>query len=115
AGHAQAQAERLARRPGVQRRLGEAGEPDLVGEAEGPPRPAPRQADQPVAAAFFCAQAGSGLVSQRLARFQPTPKRESACRIVSPERTAGLSPRPCASRARRSRVQVLLAWPKARG
>ena len=37
------------------RRLCEAGEPDLVGEAEGPGRAAPRQADQPVAAAFFCA------------------------------------------------------------
>src|SRR5689334_6053385 len=115
AGRVQAQAERLARRPGVQRRLREAGEPDLVGEAEGPARPAPRQADQPVAPTFFCAQAGSGLVSQRLARFQPTPRRESACRIVSPESTVGLSPCPCASRARRSRVQVLLAWPKARG
>src|SRR3954465_6573690 len=54
-GRVHAQAERLARRPGVQRRLREAGEPDLVGEAEGPARPAPRQADQPVAPAFFCA------------------------------------------------------------
>src|SRR4051794_41310279 len=33
----------------------EAREPDLVGEAEGPARPAARQTDQPVAPAFFCA------------------------------------------------------------
>jgi hypothetical protein len=39
----------------VQGRLREAGEPDLVGEAERPARVAPGQADQPVAATFFCA------------------------------------------------------------
>src|SRR4051794_7183040 len=43
------------RRPGVEGRLGEAGEPDLVLEAGGPARPAPRQADQTVAATFLCA------------------------------------------------------------
>src|SRR4051794_22915369 len=55
AGRVQAQAERLARRPGVQGRLRQSREPDLVREPEGPARPAPRQADQPVAATFFCA------------------------------------------------------------
>ena len=46
----------LARaRPGVQGRSRQAGEPDLVGEPERPARVAPGQADQPVAATFFCA------------------------------------------------------------
>ena len=41
------------------------------------------QADQPVARRFFRRYAGSGLVIQVLARFQPTPSRISAWRIVS--------------------------------
>jgi hypothetical protein len=50
------EAEPLARgRPGVQGGLGEAREPDLVREAEGPAGPAPGQGDQPVAPTFFCA------------------------------------------------------------
>ncbi len=52
--HDQAQPFAL-RHPGVQGRLREAGEPDLVLEAQSPARPASCQADQPVAAAFFCA------------------------------------------------------------
>jgi transposase len=42
-------------RPGVQGRLGEAREPDLVLKAQRPVRSTLGQADQPVAAAFFCA------------------------------------------------------------
>ncbi|HXS29619.1 MAG TPA: hypothetical protein VN755_02200, partial [Steroidobacteraceae bacterium] len=40
-------------RPGVQGRLGEAREPDLVLKAQRPVRSTLGQADQPVAAAFF--------------------------------------------------------------
>src|SRR4051812_253088 len=62
-GGVQAEAQALTRRPGVQRRLRQAREPDLVGEAERPARPAARQPDQAVAATFLRASAGSGLVS----------------------------------------------------
>jgi hypothetical protein len=47
------EAQRLARGPGAQRRLRQAGEPDLVGEAERPARTALAQPDQPVAATFL--------------------------------------------------------------
>src|SRR3712207_7718893 len=43
-----------------------------------------RQADQAVTRPFFRAYAGSGLVIQRFARFQPIPSRRMAWRIVSP-------------------------------
>src|SRR3954452_4584289 len=52
-GGVQAEARALTRRPGVQRRLRQAREPDLVLEAERPARPAARQPDQAVAAAFL--------------------------------------------------------------
>jgi hypothetical protein len=48
----QAKAQRLARRPGTQGRLRQAGEPDLVGKAECPAGPAMAQPDQVIAAAF---------------------------------------------------------------
>src|SRR5262249_13593491 len=93
----------------------EAAPPGLVLEAEGPGRVGRRPADQTVAPTFFRAYAGSGLVSQRLARFQPTPRRLRVARIVSPlTRRAG---RPAAKlpSAARSRVQRLVGWPKVRG
>ena len=49
----QAKAQGLARRPGMQRRLRQAGEPDLVLEAERPAWPALRLPDQAVAATFL--------------------------------------------------------------
>ena len=64
---------------------------------------------------FFARRRGRGWSASAWPASSPTPSRSSACRTVSPESTVGLSPCPCASRARRSRVQVLLAWPKARG
>src|SRR6266566_4665617 len=78
--------------PGVQGRLRQARPPGLVLKAEHPLRVATCQADQAVATAFFRAYAGSGLVSQRLARFQPTPRRFRVARIVSPLTRSGVSP-----------------------
>jgi len=49
----QAKAQGLARRPGMQRRLRQAGEPDLVLKAERPVWPALRLPDQAVAATFL--------------------------------------------------------------
>jgi hypothetical protein len=82
--------------PGRQGWPRQARPPGLVLEAEGPGRVGRRQVDQAVARALFRAYAGSGLVSQRLARFQPTPRRLRVARIVSPlTRLAGRSSRPC--------------------
>ena len=114
-GGVQAKAQGLARGPGVQGRLRQAGEPDLVGKAERPARTAPASRISRSRRLFYERRSGSGLVSQRLARFQPTPRRNSAWRIVSPDSTLALSPCACATCASRVSVQVLLAWPKARG
>src|ERR687885_871305 len=97
----------------MQGRLRQAREPDLVRKAEPPARSAPGQSDQPVAS--VCVYAGSELVSQGLARRQRTFSRCNACRIVSIDNTVGLRPCSWATRARRARVHVLRAKPKARG
>src|SRR5919199_4099534 len=97
----------------MQGRLRQAREPDLVRKAEPPAGSAPGQSDQAVTP--VCVSAGSELVSQCLARRQRTFSRRNACRIVSIDNTVGLRPCACATRARRARVQVLRAKPKARG
>jgi hypothetical protein len=78
--------------PGVQGWLRQARPLGLILKAEHPLRVGTRQADQTVATAFFRAYAGSGLVIQRLARFQPTPSRFRVARIVSPLTRSGVSP-----------------------
>ena len=50
------------------------------------------QRDQAVAAAFFRAYAGSGLVIQCLARFQPMPRRSSVVRMASPVTRSSVRP-----------------------
>src|SRR5207245_3764909 len=101
--------------PGVQGWVRQARPPGLILKAERPRRVGLRQADQAVACAFFRAYAGSGLVSQCLARFQPTPRRLSARRIVSPLTRSGSSPCSKLTLAARSRVHTLVGRPKVRG
>ena len=69
--------------PRMQAGRGQATPPDLILEPQAPVWMGHRQADQAVARTFFRAYAGSGLVIQRFARFQPIPRRPIACRIVS--------------------------------
>src|SRR5579864_9168 len=105
----------IGRGPAVQHGLGHATPPGLVLEAHGPLRVDSRQADQTVARPFFRAYSGSGLVIQCLARRQPTPRRASVARIVSPLTRAAVSPVAKLTSAARSNVQTLVWWPKTRG
>ena len=110
------QPERLVRLgPTVQGRLRQAAPPDLVLEAQDPGRMARRQADQAVAAAFFRAYSGSGLVIQRLARFQPIPNRLSVSRIVSSLTRSAVKPCSKLTSAARSSVHRLVGLPNVRG
>src|SRR5581483_11545746 len=113
------QPQRLVRLgPGGQGRGRQAAPPDLVLEAEGPVRVVRRQADQAdqaVAGAFLRAYAGSGLVIQRLARFQPMPSRLSGWRIGSSLTRSAVSPCSKLTSVARSRVQSEVGLPKVRG
>ena len=105
----------IPRRPRGQRGLRQAAPPDLALEAEGPVGAGRRQADQAVAGAFFRAYPGSGLVIQRLARFQPTPRRLRVMRIVSSLTRCGVSPCSKPTSAASSRVHRPVGLPKSRG
>src|SRR5438876_5623377 len=95
--------------------LRQATPPRLVLEPEGPGRVSCRQLDQTVAGPFFRAYAGSGLVSQCLARFQPTPRRFKVARIVS--LLTGWAVTPCSklTLAASARVHRLVGWLNVRG
>src|SRR5207244_9688013 len=64
---------------------------------------------------FFRAYAGSGLVSQCLARFQPTPRRFKVARIVS--LLTGSAVKPCSklTLAAHARAHRLVGWLNVRG
>src|SRR4051794_15155497 len=66
--------------PSVQRGKGQSAPPRLVLETHHPPRIALGETDQPVAAPFFRAYSGSGLVIHRLARSHRTPIRSKVAR-----------------------------------
>src|SRR5262249_27327240 len=102
-------------RPGVQGRTRQPTPPGLVLEAQHPVRGVSAQADQAVARAFFHAYAGSGLVIQCLARFQPTPSRLSAWRMASPLTWRELIPWAKLTWAASSKVHRLVGWPNSRG
>ena len=78
--------------PGMQGGLAEPTPPGFIEKPDGPAPLLATQLNQAVARAFFRRYSGSGLVIQRLARFQRMPKRKSVARIVSPVTTCGLSP-----------------------
>src|SRR6266496_2907339 len=90
--------------PDLEAGPGQTTPPDLILEAQGPGRMARGQTDQAVACTFFRAYSGSGLVIHCLARFQRTPRRRIAWRIVSPL-TCAANPL----------VHTLVGWPKVRG
>src|SRR5947209_9111028 len=102
-------------RPGVERWLLHPRPPGLVPEAQDPVGMPGSQPDQPVASPFFRVYAGSGLVIQRFARFQPVPNRLIACRMVSSLTRYGVNPWRTLSPANRSSVQTLVGYPKSRG
>ena len=76
--HALQQRPRLPGWPGRQRRLGQATPPRLIDNPQHPIRMLGGPVPQAVAPLFFRASWGSGLVIQRLARCQRTPRRVSA-------------------------------------
>jgi hypothetical protein len=102
-------------RPGLERRLLHARPPGLIAEAECPVGMPCSQPDQPVASPFFRSYSRSGLVIQRLARFQEVPNRMIACRMVSSLTRRPVRPCRKLSSASRSSVQTLVGWPKSRG
>ena len=78
--------------PGMQGGLAEPTPPGFIEKPDGPVYMSATQLYQAVARAFFRRYSGSGLVIQRLARFQCMPKRKSVARMVSPVTNCGLSP-----------------------
>ena len=94
--------------PSMEVRLRQAAPPDLVGEAQRPVRLRCRQRDQAVAAPFFRAYAGSGLVIHCLARFQPMPSRLRVRRTVSPLTRVLVSPCTQLTSAANSSVHTLV-------
>src|SRR5262249_46371135 len=116
AGHARLeQAHGRTLRPGVQRRAGDAAPPRLVFKADDPVFVRRGQRDQAVAARFFWAYAGSGLVIQALARRHRMPRRANVARIVSPLTRVAVSPSAYAVSASNANVQRLVGWPTSRG
>src|SRR3954469_679991 len=101
--------------PGVETGSSQTTPPDLILKAQDPGRMARGQPDQAVARTFFRAYSGSGLVIHCLARFQRTPRRPIACRIVSPLTRSGMIPSAKLTSATNSRVQTPLGLPKVRG
>src|SRR5712692_10826197 len=105
------QPQRLVRlSPGLQGWLRQATPPGFVLETECPGRVGGRQVDQAVACTFFRAYAGSGLVSQCWARFQPTPRRFKVARIVSPLTGSAVTPCSKLTLAATARVHRLVGW-----
>src|SRR5512144_87872 len=104
--------------PGRRLRQSEATPPDLVEEAN---RPDERllllrdPAQQAVASGFFCWYNGSGLVIQRLARFQLIPNRLSVWRMVSMLTGRAIQPRRTHCLMSKSSVHRLVWKPKSRG
>src|SRR5215475_924388 len=96
-------------------RIMEAAPPALVAKAQHPFRMARRPANQPIPCPFFRAYSGSGLVIQRLARFQPTFRRFIASRIVSSETRRVVIPWSAATFATFASVQRLVSKPNWRG
>ena len=101
--------------PGVEAGSSQTAPPDLILEAQDPGRMARGQADQAVARTFFRAYSGSGLVIHCLARFQRTPRRRIACRIVSPLTRSAVIPSAKLTSAARSSVHTLVGLPNVRG
>src|SRR4051812_34568780 len=101
--------------PGVEPGSSQAAPPDLVLEAQGPGRMTCGQADQAIARTFFRAYSGSGLVIHCLARFQRTPRRQIAWRIVSPLTRSVVIPSTKLTSAARSSVHTLVGLPNVRG
>lgn len=66
-------------------------------------------------APFFCWYNGSGRLMRCLARFQASPSRSTACRMVSPLTSDWVSPSCWQISANRSQVQTLVGLPKERG
>jgi hypothetical protein len=105
----------VLRSPAVQSWVGQPTPPSLIGKTQHPVSMLGGQAAQPITRLFLKAYGGSGLVIQRLARRQCTPKRLSAWRMVSRLTWCGVRPCSRQTSAAQRRVQVVWGLPKARG
>src|SRR5215212_5055737 len=101
--------------PGAEAGSGQTTPPDLIPDAQGPGRMARSQADQAVARTFLRAYSGSGLVIHPLARFQRTPRRRMARRIVSSLTRSAVMPSAKLTSATKSSVQTLVGLPNVLG
>src|SRR5215213_4893596 len=103
--------------PTAKSRSRQPAEPTLLQETRDPLGKTFGQADQSVAseASFFLAYSGSGLVIQRLARSQRTPKRAKVARTVSPVIRSLGRPSSKLTSAAIASVQRLLSLPNLRG
>jgi len=101
--------------PAMRLGLGQSAPPDLIGKAQPPGWRGTRPAYQAVPTVFFRRYAGSGLVSQGLARFQRTPSGARAARLVSSLTRRRVSPCSQLTSAASARVHRLVALPQARG
>jgi hypothetical protein len=101
--------------PGMQLRVRQARPPHCIDKPQDPLRVLVGQRYEAVAPLFFRAYAGSGLVIQTLARFQPTPRRLMALRIASSENTREVSPRWGQTTAKVAKVPGERGSPPARG
>jgi hypothetical protein len=73
------------------------------------------QAHETGAGAFWRADSGAGLGIQGVARRQPTPRRASGARIVSPVTRVAGNPVAQLTAAASSKGQMLVSLPKTRG
>src|SRR6185295_20143022 len=105
----------LGVRPTMLVGLGQPTPPDFVLKAECPSRLGLGSLDQLVAPFFFRAYAGSGLVIQCLARFQVTPNRRKARRMVSSLTRRGLRPWAKLTSTASASVHRLVGLPNVRG
>ena len=95
--------------------LGEPTPPDFVANPQRPRRLGVGPLDEPVAPFFFRAYAGSGLVIQCLARFQVTPNRRRASRMVSSLTSRGVRPWATLTSAASASVHRLVGLSNVRG
>jgi hypothetical protein len=95
--------------------LGQPTPPSRIAPAQGPGRLTKGRAEQPVALAFVRTDARAGLVSQGLARFQPTLLGARVVRMGSPLTRRSVSPWASLTSAPRSSVQRRVALSTGRG
>jgi hypothetical protein len=107
--------DRVRCRPAMRSGRRQSAPPDFIGPAQGPAGELLDAPDQAIVPVFFRTSAGSGLVSQCLARCQRTPSCVRAGRMVSPLTWREVNPWAKLTSAASARGQRLVGLPKVRG